>query len=189
MRRALLAPLLLCCGCFHVHLERNAPGEVDLSTPPEPGERPEDPGERMLVVSAGPFATGGATLGGPSSTRAVAALGVEASVQLGENERSHADDSFFVWPMRSVGLNLGATFLGTERSRSAGTLYAELQASEELAALAWGWAVEPGGGTSGPQLSMSIGPLLLRGAYFGSAGGELGVGLVIKGAGVWVWSQ
>ena len=64
-RRSPLLPAVLATliGCAHVHLDRDAPGIVDLSKPPKDlaarhVERPADPGEEMLAFTYG--ALGGA---------------------------------------------------------------------------------------------------------------------------------
>jgi hypothetical protein len=51
------------------------PGNIDVHTPPDPiehraVERPDDPGERMIVFNGGPFAGYGLALGDYGSTNA-----------------------------------------------------------------------------------------------------------------------
>src|SRR5690606_41771660 len=69
-----------------------------------PRGRPADPGERMLTVNPGVFWGAGPQTAEPHG---FGELGAEVTINLGENDRSHYEDDFFVYPQRGVGASLG----------------------------------------------------------------------------------
>ncbi|HJZ86209.1 MAG TPA: hypothetical protein VKN99_13610 [Polyangia bacterium] len=195
---AVVVPVLLAAmagGCVHWHLEHNAPGLIDVHKPPEhiaepQPEDPEDPGERMLVLSGGGLVGGGWGAGGAAGNRSVASAGGEISLLVGSTPFSHREDNFFVYPLTALGLNLGWTLYDSDGT-GLGPLYAELQLQDlpHLTGLAAGWAVDPDDRVHGPQATGSFGPVYVRFNYLFDRGSALTVGLVIKAPLVWVWSR
>jgi hypothetical protein len=185
---------LLSAGCAHRHFDRNAPGIVDVRTPPAslPSRAvvtPTDPGEQMLVLAAGPMAGLGMLkrrLDG--STHLTGALALEGSIFYGRSERSHNGDDFVVYPSGSVGLNLGLSGL-TNRDQAKGLLYAEGQYAAGLLGAAGGWAWDPWARSNGPQGTLFVGPLYGRVSYLVRDRSELTFGLFFKFHDVMVWSQ
>ncbi len=184
--------VLLTAGCVHWHVERNAPGKVDLSQPPRKiecraAEAPEDPGENYLVFAPGAFVGGGGT--SVSGGRAAVTTGLETSLHFGSASRSHFDDEFFagVLPDRALGLNLGWAFLAPQSTNVA---YAELQVRPSRAyALAPGWEWEPTSGRNGPQATISLGPFFLRAGYLIHSRFDVSAGIFLKGFLSWIWSR
>ena len=187
-----VALLTLGSGCLHSHSPRNAPGHVDVHERPkelarEAPETPRDPGERMVAVTAGGYLGGGLALASPDV--GAYATGVEASVHYGENDRSHANDDFWIYPKSSVGLNVGMTLLD-QRATKPGVGYAELQWAEDgMVGFAGGVAVDTRSGRRGPQFTGFVGPLYLRSTTLLSDGTDLEIGIMVKLPAVWVWSR
>lgn len=194
--RLLLGGLLVLCaqGCVkHYHFEQNAPGFVDVKAAParktKKLEKPRDPGEQMFVFQAGAFAGGGAAaFGTPSGVRGAYGIGPEFSFVYGSMARSHSEDDFVIFPRPAYGLNLGWTML-TYAGTGLGPLYGELQYSDEVFAVAAGWAYDRNDNLNGPQVTTSLGPVYMRGTYLGPNGFDLQIGLVIKAGLLWVWSR
>jgi len=189
-RTLLLVPLLAACSVHH-H-EVNAPGHVEPRTPPEQPivgvvEKPEDPGEKMVVLTYGALASGG--IGWPEASDAVAAyaVGPEVSLHLGQSERSHSDDGMFVLPQRSLGLNLGWTTLA-HPGTGLGPVYGELQYTE-VYWLAAGWAYDADDHAHGPQAALGLGPVFLRYTHLFDESSVLTLGVVMKGYQSWVFSR
>jgi hypothetical protein len=183
---ALTAP-----ACVVLHSAHNAPGDIDVASPPRDlasraTEPPEDPGEWMLVGSVGPSAAGGMTWGGPSGTAAAGTAGAELTLQLGDQEHSHPDDAF-VYPQRSLGVNVG--WIETLGDRNTASLYLEAQAMYSLCGAAAGWQLGPDKSTRGPQLTAFAGPLYLRGDVGLDGTVTVQVGVMLKFVGVLVWSK
>lgn len=193
MRARLLPPLVLSIsGCAHVHVPGNEPGHIDVRRPPEhlderQVEEPEDPGERMFVLSYGAFGGGGLAFGDGEGTRGAYGVGPEVSALFGSKDRSHADEFDLIIPPNSVGGNFGWILLSGE-GKSLGPLYAEFQARTPVGiAAGWGW--DPDDARHGPQATLSLGPLYLRGSHLLDGPSELHVGLVFKGSVSWIWSR
>jgi hypothetical protein len=186
--------LALAPACAHQHLDRNAPGIVDVRAPPRDPklravEDPVDPGERMLVFGYGALAGGGAAFGGAEDeTRGFAGGGAELSSYYGESPRSHYDDDFFIYPLERFGINLGFTALSTEGD-PIGPAYAEAQYGLEAVNLAAGWAWDPDDAAHGPQATLSFGFLYLRAQHLSELGTQVGAGIVLKGNYALVWSR
>lgn len=181
----------LVIGCAHTHLERNAPGHVDVRAPPEDlrsrePEQPGDPGERLLTASVGAFA--GLGWASPADGRFDYGVGPELSVSLGERPSSHYEDDFFLLPARSFGLHLGLSAVDAEGS-GLGPAFAELAFSETLTRLSVGYAVDVGDERNGPQATLAMGPLYLRATHLFSYGTSVHLGLALFGSHSWVWSQ
>lgn len=181
------------CHALVVHRPRNAPGHADLQAPPEAlaretVERPRDPGERMLVLSAGGFGGGGYRGGGGLGGRGVYGAGVELSAFLGDSRRSHYGDDFFVYPMRAIGLNLGWT-LAEREGTGVGPLYLELQASYAIFGLGLGYAVDADDDRHGFQGTLFAGPLYARLSSLAGRGTEIQFGAIFKLPVVFVWSR
>jgi hypothetical protein len=190
--RLVAALALSTLGCAHIHVPGNEPGHIDARRPPESVERgkvepPEDPGERMFVVSYGPFMGGGVATGSGQSARGAYGIGAEISAQLGTRERSHADDDFWIFPARAFGPNFGWT-LASGEGKSFGPLYAELQA-REIVGFGAGWAWDPDDDWHGPQGTLSFGPLYLRATHMLDGPSELHAGLLVKGSVSWISSR
>lgn len=177
----------------HYHLEKNAPGHVDITQPPARAtktvDRPRDPGEQMFAVQVGAFAGGGlAAFGTPSGVRGAYGVGPEISFVYGRMARSHSEDDFVVFPRPAYGLNLGWTMLSYAGS-ALGPLYAEVQYTDEVLGVAAGWAYDRNDNLHGPQLTTSLGPVYFRSTFLGANGLDLQVGLIIKPGLLWVWSR
>lgn len=189
--------MLLCAlpGCGHTHLAHNAPGHVDVMTPPAALDRreleqPKDPGERMVVLAAGPFGGGGVAFGGDEDeARGGWAVGPELSVGYGSRERSHHEDDFVVMPDRSLGATLGWTAV-TGEGQGVGPIYGELYYHELITWLGGGWAWDPDDHVHGPQLTLTTMVLYLRATHLFDGSTQIHGGLMMKlPVHGWVWSQ
>ena len=184
---AALAGLLFPMGCTHWHLERNAPGHVDLARPPsdpdnEQPERPADPGEREVVFSPGP----NAGLGIRNGERFFAPVGFEAGFHYGQRAQSHYEDEFFTAiPRRSLGVNLGLQRGAGGRMLS----YGEVQLFFMPYGIAAGWAWLPYEAHHGPQATLFWGPLYLRATHLLGQDTEVSTGLFFKFPMAVIWSQ
>jgi hypothetical protein len=192
-RPALCWLLAFAPGCVVTHWDLNAPGHIDVATPPRAietrqTETPEDPGERLLVVSAGPFAAGGISFGTDSGLQTSGTLGAELSVQMGTEQTSHRDD-FLLYPEKALGMNVG--WVAPTGLRATSALYFEGQVWYRPVGLAGGWLIAPGGPSrdQGPQLTGFVGPFFLRGNVSLAGQVSIQLGVILKFAGVWVWSQ
>lgn len=179
-------------ACTHTDLSRNAPGHIQLKNlPKEPAssaaEIPDDPGERVLLLSYGVFAGGGARF----EDRDVAGdfgIGPEVALDLGQRKHSHYEDDFFVLPDRSFGLRLGLNLL-EHRLEPPGAAFGELSYTEELFRLSGGWAWDVDDARHGPQVTLAAGPLYLRASHALDLGTSVHGGLLIYGSHAWIWSQ
>jgi hypothetical protein len=187
----LLPWALLLAACQHWHSERNAPGHIDLTTPPTREiEEPNDPGENMIVVSPGVFAGGGPGIGGPGGNRGRGSAGAVVSVEYGGSARSHVGDELFgVLPFDSYGLALGWNFFEDDRGQRTGPLFFDLQYRRVILGAAAGWAYDPSSGNQGPHAMAFVGPFYLDLAYDAGRGTTLDVGIMLRGALAWVWSR
>lgn len=186
-------------GCAVVHSSKNAPGNTDIMKPPSilqnrAIERPEDPGENVIIWNAGALGGGGVTLGGDGAGQS--AISGETSVHMGSTKYSHPIDSTVLpglpvsTPDISYGLTLGGT-LGT-KSRSANrAAYAEFEVSSRLLySLSGGWAWDPGRQEHGPQFTGGLGPLYLRSTTMLGRSTSLEIGLIFKlPVLTYTWSQ
>ncbi len=179
-------------GCVHVHLERNAPGRIQVAAPPQALdaralEAPEDPGERMVAFTAGGFAGLG---GGKDSAGffTLRQLGLEASLAYGDRETSHSQDDLFAFPRRSVGVNLGWVPESVPRAGEA-LIYAEAQVARDGYGVALGYVQELGRGRGGAQLTGFFGPFYARARYFPGGMGTAEGGLFFKIPSVVSWSR
>jgi hypothetical protein len=178
-------------GCAHWHGDRNAPGHVVLTTPPrhiecEGEEEPNDPGERIVLLAPGAFMGGGYahTAGGGVA----GSMGVEASLHVG-SAPSHFDDQQsppIGLPRRSLGINLGWAGMVPKVT---GVLYAELQGRLDQTAIAPGWAWDPSSSRHGPQATLALGPLYLRGTYLSHSRLDITLGVFVKALFAWIWSR
>jgi len=180
MARVLIPTVLLATGCYaHHKVDRNAPGQSDIATPPVAlRAAPTDPGQQGVLLSAG--ALGGITTAGNPT------VGFETSAAWyadggGPNAASGG------WPSL-VGANVG--WVPWSSALSQGTVYAELQAAldvDDVAGVSAGWAHRLADGAGGPQTTLFWGPLWVRGLWLPGQGAELQVGLVLKGYGRLSW--
>ncbi len=188
----LSAWLSLGVGCAHTHLDHNAPGHIDVATPPEDlaaqkTELPEDPGERLLVLSAGAFSGLGWGFY-DDDVRTDWAVGPELGLALGQNPRSHYEDDFFLEPRSALGVRLGLNALDREQS-GLGPAFGEIAYTETLVRLSGGWAWDPGDARHGPQATLAFGPIYARATHLLDTGTSLHLGVTISGSHTWVWSQ
>lgn len=179
-------------GCATQHLQKNAPGHVDLAARPVglvrgETEQPRDPGERGLALLPGGYLAGGAAKT-DDGTRATAVSGLELSLQYGSRDTSHKQDGAFDAPPRRIGLNAGGDLFATHRRRP-DRLYGELQYSEELTYLALGWAYSPLLERSGPQVTVGWTMFYARSSTMLGYGTDFTGGIVIKIPTVWTWSK
>jgi len=200
---ALLAALAL-AGCM-VHLERNAPGHVDLAAPPtapaEQVEEPGDPGENMITLSSGLGLGGGGDFGGAGSSRGAFKLTLETTLHFGDRAFSHDENPPFIplatnryYPDRSLGLSLGWHALDTSSGRVAtGPLYLEAQGfmmEAYASGVGVGWAVDPRSGHHGPQVTLfGLAVFTARYLYLAGVGHEIAAGIQFKFPVTWVWSR
>ena len=180
IRRALIPPLMLMTGCYaHRWVDRNAPGETDVSSPPVAlRASPSDPGQQGMLLSAG--ALGGITTAGSPT------MGFETSASwYADGGGPNASSG---WRPSLVGANVG--WVPWSSALSQGTVYAELQAAldvDDVAGVSTGWAQRLADGAGGPQTTLFWGPLWVRGLWLPGHGAELQVGLVLKGYGRLSW--
>lgn len=185
---------LLLTGCGNQHLRTNAPGRVDLSTPPDATktprgatETPKDPGEHTLVLLPGPYvgAGSGKQDDGPTAT---VVTGFEMSLQYGSRDHSHAFDDFFTAPPKRVGVNVGGDLWARHRHKP-DRAYGELQYSDDGSFIAGGWAYSPALERSGPQVTLGWGFFYFRSSTMLGYGTDFTGGLVFKIPTVWTWSR
>lgn len=191
---------ILIAGC-HYHQDTNAPGIIDVDTPPEDIRResleyPGDPGERMVVVSSGVVAGGG---GRSAPPHGVGDFALEGTLSWGESDTTHNDaiDRLFVpdgalWPPSSIGVTLGWSALRVlggshdDTETEVGPIYVEVQRTAKVFGLGGGWAFAPWTGQHGPQLNAFAGPFFLRSRFLFDGGVEVHTGLQIKIPTTWV---
>lgn len=188
MYRPLLLASLLLSGCQTFHSARNAPGNIQVETPPDDirrkiVERPSDPGEHVLTWTAGGLAGAGVVTG--LGDHGALSASAETSLHLGSSRYTHSDDMGLLGVSlpdtgNNLGVNLGLTAGNSNRpANRAG--YAELQFSRHLFySLAAGWAWDPGRSSSGPQVTGSVGPLYVRSTTMLDRATSLEIGLLFK---------
>lgn len=204
MRVALLVVVAIAAAGCHYHRDLNAPMVVDPVVPPKDVtdpqmEYPEDPGEKMVMLTTGVL---GGAFGGSLGPSAVVDLAVEATVSIGENPTSHNDQASRLFmprgvlmPPSSKGLTLGwsgmrvLTREGGPTTLETGPIYVELQRAWLFAGLGAGWAIDPRTGGTGPQVNAFYTFYYLRGRVLFGDGWELGGGLQIKIPNTWVWHR
>ena len=193
---ALAAAALMLCACpgARYHRDTNAPGIIDVATPPRPNDAPDeprlpdDPGERMFTVNPGVFSSAGALTA--KDDEFTSTLGVEVSLNWGENPRSHYKDGFFVYPLTGYGLSVGwAALQYRAEDADLGPLYVELGRFRAFTGASIGYAVNPSDFDSGPQASAWAGPFYVRVRYLIDGGTEFHGGAQIKVPFVWIWSR
>jgi hypothetical protein len=191
--RVLFAAGVLQLACAHSHARHNAPGNIDVHQPPadlasRTPEVPDDPGEQMVVISAGALGGGGLGFGGDRDARGVYGVGLEASIGYGTRPRSHSDDDFFILPVESVGANIGWTGLSNEGD-GVGPVYGELYYGDLPAWLAAGWAYDIDDNKHGPQITFSMLFLYARMTHLFDLGTQVQAGLMMKLPYAFVWSR
>ena len=211
-RWCVVAWIALCAGGCVWHLDRNAPGDVDLGKMPrqpevEGVEVPEDPGEEVLTVRVGPFALGGGEfplVGGEG--RGLGSFGLEVSLSHFELPRSHEaaehGELFFGGPHTGqerdpaafISLSLGWSALElSEEQVEVGKVYVEVQRAFSPVGMPAGFAagltMDPVGFEPGVQLSAFWTGYTLR--VTAMLDGELAVlgGMFFKIPMAWVWSR
>ncbi len=197
MTRYFAMSIALCAwsatACTHSHLPRNAPGHVRVEVPPEnmanpEPELPEDPGERMLIVSYGVFAGGGVLAEEDADLAGDYGLGPEISVELGDRNRSHFQDDFFVLPDRSLGLRFGLNVLDS-KLEPPGAGFSEFAYTDEFVRAGAGWAWDADDARHGPHATLAAGPFFVRGMHLLDYGTSVHAGLLIGGSHAWIWSR
>lgn len=193
---SLLAALVALPGCLVFHLERNAPGDVDVHAPPrhievERTETPEDPGEHVTRLSLGPYMQAGpAFLHDVRETTPRLEVGAELSLAWYDLEVSHTPNPNAFFGFKHNGLlfieqpvdqiNLAWSFVDvTTPEARIGPLYLEWQrtylASRPLHG--WGvlagWSLNPYDLSHGPQLGL----LGFNGVLFSRLSYRFGEGL------------
>ena len=184
MRVALSLLALMATGCFYSRAyERNAPGHIDLTAPPPAVRRelPADPGRQGLLVSAG-LLGGQAIAGGETGERT---LQVELSTAWYQLPPGAEDDTKRL-PTRT-GINLGWTAAGSTATTH--RLYLEAQRASDLIGAAAGWTAHPVTGAHGPQATLFLGPLWLRGLWLLDGRAELQLGFQLKGHARFGWHR
>lgn len=204
---ALALAALALSGCMR-HLERNAPGHIDVAAAPAAVavgqvEAPRDPGEHMVTLSSGVAFTGGGTLGRPGGNVGLCKLTVETTLHFGDRAQSHDANPPLVplmsdryYPDRSLGFSLGWHVVeggGSDLPTTTGALYLEAQGfmMRALASgIGAGYAVDPRTGRHGPQVTLfTLGLVTIRYAYLTGRGHEITFGLQFKIPVTWVWSR
>lgn len=186
----LLSVLSFLGGCRHWHRPHDAPGLVDVRTPPreiafELVETPGDPGERMVSINPGV-----SMLSGYRTNRGagVLDLGAEVSLLRGENERSHNDGDQrlflppgFQLPERGYGVTLGWSAFRLFEVESDDPETEDVDESRSIATTGpvhlrgytfknWfgagaGWTFDPQTGDHGPELVGYAGVVTARTRY------------------------
>lgn len=191
-----LAMGALCSGCWVHHLEKNAPGHIDVHEKPEDlevgwREAPEDPGEEVLSLLTGPY-----FMVGVADGEDLFQLGFEATLNYHRREKSHhgplsllANPDGFVY-----GANLGWTFYDwgdAQRDVDFGAVYLEGQLRHEAGPVAaLGYSVEPATGRNGPQVTLSaFGMNWARFNYNWDGTYSILYGVTLKIGQFWVWTQ
>lgn len=217
--RVILMCLLTSLGACHVvHLREDAPGHVDVLSPPEDLETqatqvPDDPGEEVMMMTLGLSNASGALIDRSGRPRVSYQLIIESSLAWYDMPESLVLRPEMDWVMPGeVGkrlpktsfmqLNFGFSPLEvTADGARLGPVYAELQRTFILShrlfafntsAIAAGYVYHSALKSHGPQLTLSfLGNLIsLRGAYFLDRGAFLGGSLNVKiPAVMWVKSQ
>lgn len=193
VRSAMLFPFLF--GCTTIHLERNAPGIVEVDKPPKRIERealvlPDDPGENYLVFSGGPFiGVGWRIPEGDAKTTEQTSGGLELAIEYGQNEKSHMKDSFIkLWPRWSIGVNFGWVLL-ERRETGVGPGYIEAQGRYSFFGLGAGYSWVQEKEYQGPHFTLFAGPIYVRVSYLSNTGTDLLFGLVFKTPLSLTWSR
>ncbi len=186
-------------GCT-IHLQRNAPGHADLSTPPRDMSRrgvetPADPGETVLMLNAGGFAGGGARFlqAHAGGIDGLSEVGFEAGAHWACEKESHDKPDLFPFlphpiPLDTHGVNVGGAFTGSEELDLT-NLYAEYSRREGIWGWATGWSVDPTGRTHGPQVQIYLTYLYVRGSWHLDRGGEVMAGMYFKLPQIVTWSR
>lgn len=202
-RTIILAVALVATGC-HYHRDTNAPAVIDPLAPPkdvtsEQPEYPDDPGERMVVLTYG---VSGGAFGGSLAPSVAVDVAAEVTLSFGEDTITHNDRASrlfiprgVVLPDRSYGVTLGWSALRVLTSDSddtvttTGPIYLQAQRSWLFGTVSGGVAVDPRTGGIGPQIDASYTFYYLRGRALAGDGWELGGGMFFKLPTTWVWSR
>lgn len=198
---AVLALLVALAGC-PVHMQRNAPGTIDVHAPPseiarEQVEPPIDPGERVFMVSAGALAGVGVRVGGDGRLAAEGAA--EISVSWGELDKSHEKAQpivpipIVVLPPKRTGINLGWVFAEPNPDNSddgeLGPIYLEYQVSRLLSGWSAGYSWDPEDDSHGPHVGAFFTGYYVKAGYRIGRGAEAMIGVVLKLPQTFVWSR
>lgn len=200
-------------GCVW-HLDRRAPGTVDLTQPPKRAdvprtETPQDPGEEILRVTTGPWVDIGVMFARPGRSNVTGLVRVGAEVTLARYDTLHSHTeqgkNRIFWPQTSFWqLNLGLSVISApfDAPESAspwiGPAYLELQRSHDHENMlkSWGWAlgyaVDPSSSAHGPQaLFRGVGGLYnLRAGYLFGEGAHVTLVMHLPHFPMaWVWSR
>jgi hypothetical protein len=187
--------IVLVGGCAHFHLDRNAPGLIDVGTRPGAAlaEEPGDPGEHRLAINPG-FLGGVGVAQGSGESPLLTEAAAELTVHHGISQRGHVEDSW-VYLERPDGVTVGWSFerrtsRGDMQATAPGPLYLLVHTCRVLPCLGAGYAFNPSSRDHGPQADAFLGPVFVRARYlFDASGGEIQVGLQIKFPLLWFWNR
>jgi len=185
------ACVLALAACQHWDYERNAPGHIDVATPPTaPIEEPSDPGEHMIVLSPGGYFGGGASIDDPRGDHGRLTGGALVSIEYGQSPRSHVEDELFgVLPLDSFGLLVGWDAFEDDAQHRTGPMFFDLQYRRVILGGSAGWSYDPSSGAQGPHAMAFLGPFYLGAVFTADHGSTFDLGIMIRGAFAWVWSR
>jgi hypothetical protein len=198
--RSLVMAAVALYGCVPTHLRPNAPGDIDVRSPPRQihertVERPRDPGEHRLALTFGGLAGAAFIFRERADDGGGGAVSLELSAHYQRAGHSHGDDSILLipeyYPIPAFGLNVGyqaKPVSGDFDLDVVRPFYLELQYSY-LLWVAAGWRADFERSRHGPQLTGGLGPLYARFVHQFDAETQFEVGVVLKGWHVWVWSR
>jgi hypothetical protein len=199
MKLALLVALFALAGCPNlvVRSPRNAPGHVDLATPPahETGdpasfEPAGDPGEYRSMVLPGAYVGFG-----EGRRWGATELGAQLRVTFAESyDQSAARDDFpFVWSAWGAAFGWGIAQISNSDTMPTttigGPMFAEVNRTWSVCGVGAGVAVYPRDPEVGPQLSAWAGPVAVRARYMTDTGFEIFAGYQLELPTVWIWSR
>jgi hypothetical protein len=180
----LLLFALLATGCFVHRFDRNAPGHVDLDSPPavpedRTPEAPRDPGDQELLLAAGAAFSGGFLWGDP-------AFALETAIRYRQYDRTALNG---ISPNRSLGVAFGWSPSLTDDQGA--HIYAELQARfwRNMIGIAPGYCSNVRNRTQGPQLAAFFGPTFLRVWHLEDGETALWMGLTLETSFAFRWSR
>lgn len=199
-RAAAAAAVLLLCGC-PIHFRHNAPGHIAVhELPRDPAKRkvetPADPGETVMMITAGGFGGGGGRFfqAHESGVTGFGEFGLEAGVHWACEKESHQKPDLFPFlphpiPLRTRGVNAGASLVDDGSGELVlHDVYAEYSERNTF----WGWGAGYGvspDGTHGPHVQAYLTYAYVRGSWHIDRGGEVTVGMFFKLPQIFTWSR
>jgi hypothetical protein len=196
------------CPSMRFHRTPNAPGIIDVATPPAYQHAPagsagrsslpvpkvpRDPGERLDALTIGAYGGGGGRFGRPAGEQGTAVFGVELSLNRGDSKFSHPRDAFFVYPLDGFGASLGWDAIQSGGGEvDTGPVYVEAHRFFAFMGAGLGYAIDIGDigdGAHGPQATIWLGFLQVRTRYLIGGGFELVATGQVKLPFVWITSR